>query len=135
MFVLNRIPSFRELTRKNIYQFITRINNSANSILQTVEKYIRDLPVQLIIFVSVSSLIYVLNRIPSFRELTRKNIYQFITRINNSANSILQTVEKYIRDLPVQLIIFVSVGSLIYVLNRIPSFRELTRKNIYQFIT
>ena len=42
MFVLNGIPSFGELTRKNIYQFKTRINNSANSILQTVEKYIRD---------------------------------------------------------------------------------------------
>ena len=42
MFVLNRIPSFGELTWKNIYQFKTRINNSANSILQTVEKYIRD---------------------------------------------------------------------------------------------
>ena len=42
MFVLNRVPSFGELTRKNIYQFKTRINDSANIILQTVEKYIRD---------------------------------------------------------------------------------------------
>ena len=42
MFNLNGIPSFGELTRKNIYQFKTRINNSTNSILQTVEKYIRD---------------------------------------------------------------------------------------------
>ena len=42
MFILNRIPSFGELTRKNIYHFKTRINNNVNSILQTVEKYIRD---------------------------------------------------------------------------------------------
>ena len=42
MFDLNRIPSFGELIQKNIYQFKTRINNNANSILQTVEKYIRD---------------------------------------------------------------------------------------------
>ena len=42
MFVLNGIPSFGELTRKNIYQFKTRINNSANRILRSVEKYIRD---------------------------------------------------------------------------------------------
>ena len=42
MFVLNRIPSFGELSQKNIYQFKIWIINSANSILQTVEKYIRD---------------------------------------------------------------------------------------------
>ena len=42
LFVLNRILSFVELARQNIYQFKTRINNSANCILHTVEKYIRD---------------------------------------------------------------------------------------------
>ena len=38
----NSVIAFGELTRKNIYQFKTRINDSANIILQTVEKYIRD---------------------------------------------------------------------------------------------
>ena len=42
MLVLNRIPSFGELTRQNIHKFKTRVNIGANSILQTGEKYIID---------------------------------------------------------------------------------------------
>ena len=41
IFVLDdRIPNIGELT--NTYKFKTRIKNSANSILQAVEKYILD---------------------------------------------------------------------------------------------
>ena len=42
MFVLNGIPSFGEIIRRNIYQFKTRICDSDNLLIQTVENYVLD---------------------------------------------------------------------------------------------